>query len=373
MPRTNDAVRDDLQRFLDRLSASLSTAAKESLTAVAKSVSVAGGHDILVEGEHSDALYLIFQGRVGIYRRDNEGESNLLVMEMGPGEPFGEMALLDGMPRSATVRAETDCELIEIAPEALCEHPDGKAHLAEFKGALAAFVTQRVRNTTAQHVASLKRELALKDEQQQFGRFFVYSLIMMCLGTLVNNLIARTIVDVDVYTERFAWLYLAVLLVPSFFVIRQMNIPVSALGITKVGLKRSLIEGAVFAAALMVFAYGLAAVLKAFGKVPGKPLPFDLLGTLSYFFHSALQEIVARGFLQSSFQRFLGSKNGAWSVLLASILFGMFHLHFGFAAVAMTIVTGCVLGWVYMRHQNLAGVILIHYFMGVAAFNAGLV
>lgn len=364
---------EDLQAVFWKLAEFMPQRVVDAVRNASHEVRVPARHDVVTEGEKSDALYLVLGGTFGIYRKGADGSGDHRVAEIGTGQPFGEMALLDGEPRSATVRAETDGVVLAIEPEEIRALPEGEARLAEFKGALASFVTKRMRASTQEHVAALQRELDLREEQQQFGKFFVYSLIMMSIGTLVNNVLARTIVNVDVYTEVFAWQYLAILMVPSLFVIRHMRISIAALGLTTVGLKKSLVEGAIISAGLCIFAWGLAVVLKQFNALPGRPLPFDLWGTLSYFLHSALQEIIARGFLQSSFQRFLGD-NGKWrSVLLASVLFGMFHLHFGIPAVLMTIATGCIFGWIYIRHQNIAGVILVHYMMGVAAFNTGLI
>lgn len=363
---------DALKELVPNLTSYMPDTLIRAVGAVSHELAVEPGQTLITEGEASNALYLIREGTFGIYRAAPNG-GDMRVAEIGPGQPFGEMALLDGEPRAASVRAETAGLVLEIEPEALRTQPGGEAEFQALKGALATFVTRRMRATTQEHVEALERELALRAEQEQFGRFFIYSLTMMSIGTLVNNALARREVDVDIYTQLFAWQYLAILLVPSFLVIRHMGISIQSLGLTTRGLKRSLSEGAVISVALYALTWVIAATLKYFDALPGKALPFDLLGTLSYFLHSALQEIIARGFLQSSFQRFLGDSNGLWSVLLASTLFGMFHLHFGLVAVLMTIATGCVFGLIYMRHQNVAGVTLVHYVMGVAAFNTGLI
>lgn len=67
------------------------------------------GEDILREGELGDALYLVVDGRVRIHR---EGQELAL---LGERQCFGEMALLDPAPRSATVTAETDVTLLKLA------------------------------------------------------------------------------------------------------------------------------------------------------------------------------------------------------------------------------------------------------------------
>ncbi len=68
---------------------------------------------LLAEGDCTDCLYVIVNGRVKVYRTDEEGREVILAM-LGPGEYFGEMALLDNEPRSASIITRTACELLTI-------------------------------------------------------------------------------------------------------------------------------------------------------------------------------------------------------------------------------------------------------------------
>ncbi len=61
------------------------------------------GDVIFAEGDKGDAMYVIRSGEVAIERGGHVMET------LGPGSIFGEMALIDGSPRSVTVRAKTDC------------------------------------------------------------------------------------------------------------------------------------------------------------------------------------------------------------------------------------------------------------------------
>ena len=60
------------------------------------------GADLVIEGEVGDALFLILSGEAVVLRDGVE------VNRVGEGSYFGELAILDGSPRSATVRAESD-------------------------------------------------------------------------------------------------------------------------------------------------------------------------------------------------------------------------------------------------------------------------
>lgn len=72
------------------------------------------GDVVFREGESSNYAYFIDSGKVGIYREDNYGK-RYLVRELGKGDLFGEMGLIDKYPRSATVIAleYTECTILE--------------------------------------------------------------------------------------------------------------------------------------------------------------------------------------------------------------------------------------------------------------------
>jgi rhodanese-related sulfurtransferase len=74
-------------------------------------------HTILFkEGDPGDSLYIISAGRVRIFRRDEKGmEIDLSIL--GPGEAFGEMALLSGEPRSADVEVVEEAHLMVLAKD----------------------------------------------------------------------------------------------------------------------------------------------------------------------------------------------------------------------------------------------------------------
>ena len=82
---------------------------------IAKTVferSFAAGDAIVTQGEQGLGLYLIQAGRVEVVQSQDGGERRLATL--GPGEYFGEIALLTDQPRTATVRAlePTTCQVL---------------------------------------------------------------------------------------------------------------------------------------------------------------------------------------------------------------------------------------------------------------------
>lgn len=67
------------------------------------------GAAIFTQGEAGELMYVITEGQVDIYVDD------VLVATREPGETVGEMAFIDGRPRSATARARTDCTLAPVS------------------------------------------------------------------------------------------------------------------------------------------------------------------------------------------------------------------------------------------------------------------
>ena len=67
------------------------------------------------EGDPGDRMFVIRTGKVNISKRISDSEITLAVL--GPGEFFGEMALLENLPRSAGATVVDDAQLIEIEQE----------------------------------------------------------------------------------------------------------------------------------------------------------------------------------------------------------------------------------------------------------------
>ena len=91
----------------------LRTDVLEFLLDQSRLVTVAGGAYFFREGEPGEAMYVLESGRVEVVKQVAEGEWRVL-RQFGAGDCFGEMALMDLAPRSASVRAIEDCCAIEI-------------------------------------------------------------------------------------------------------------------------------------------------------------------------------------------------------------------------------------------------------------------
>jgi len=100
----------------------LAKAQLEALASATETVGVTGGGYLLRQGEAGDAIYIVVHGRLRvIVEADTEGAHDLLLEEVGPGGVVGEVSLLGGQPRGASVRAVRDSVLLRIEAAAFHE------------------------------------------------------------------------------------------------------------------------------------------------------------------------------------------------------------------------------------------------------------
>ena len=95
------------------LFAALGRANLEHLAAAGTEISVPVETLIIRQGDEADAMYLIEAGAVAVTARGDDGHQHP-VAELAAGDYFGEIALLDSVPRTASVRALENCRLFKI-------------------------------------------------------------------------------------------------------------------------------------------------------------------------------------------------------------------------------------------------------------------
>lgn len=121
-------------------------------------------------GDTSDDLYIVKSGKINAVRYNNEYDQKIVVNSFGPGDFFGEMAGIDGQPRSATVETAEPSVVYKVAfkniRKILAENPDTNFRLTKI-------LLQKLRKATDQI-----DELVLCDVYVRLARF---------IGQLTDN------------------------------------------------------------------------------------------------------------------------------------------------------------------------------------------
>jgi CRP/FNR family transcriptional regulator len=99
----------------------------ESFSRVAVPRSFPAATRVFHEGDHSDACYIVRTGSFRVTREHSDGRA-ITLATLGPGDIFGELAMLDGEVRSASVEALEDSELLALPANEvralLARHPE---------------------------------------------------------------------------------------------------------------------------------------------------------------------------------------------------------------------------------------------------------
>jgi CRP/FNR family cyclic AMP-dependent transcriptional regulator len=137
--------------LLDNISlfADLSESDREAINKLAVTRSYAKNTLVMCEGDRSDSLYIVLTGKVKVFLSDEEGKEVTLNTQ-GPGEYFGELAMLDEAPRSASVVTVEDTKLAVVSKAAFdeCLEKNPKIALTLIRGLARRLreLTENVRN-----------------------------------------------------------------------------------------------------------------------------------------------------------------------------------------------------------------------------------
>ncbi|MGE5516671.1 MAG: cyclic nucleotide-binding domain-containing protein [Bacteroidota bacterium] len=126
-------------------------------------IQVANGHTVFAQGDVSDAAFIIVSGRVILFQ--NHDGHRIEVGTVGPGDIFGEMAVLDGGSRNATAVATEDCVLTRV-PQAAFQRK-----LAGSDRFLKALIELFIKNIRTSPRLFLRRPRSFRDHVKQMSVF----------------------------------------------------------------------------------------------------------------------------------------------------------------------------------------------------------
>ena len=141
------ASTDDIRAFIAEVRAFQQFTDSEllALAASLREKSLRKGQVLLRQGDMSDEMYVVRRGSL-VISKPVTGRVEQVLARIGPGDFFGEMALFDHSPRSATVQADSDALLLVLDRGALVRltEQSPRAAAAFYRAMVLEFV-QRLR------------------------------------------------------------------------------------------------------------------------------------------------------------------------------------------------------------------------------------
>ncbi len=150
----------------------LTDTALERLSSVARMVQLRPGQVLFVQGDPSNGCYPVLVGALRVSYFSADGHETVLAL-LGKGDVVGEMGLFDAAPRSATVTAQTECELAFIATTDFFRCADADLaiyrHLLKLLSARLRATNDALASTTLPLSGRLARVLLLLSESFGHG------------------------------------------------------------------------------------------------------------------------------------------------------------------------------------------------------------
>ncbi|MDA0262218.1 MAG: MFS transporter, partial [Proteobacteria bacterium] len=131
-----------------------------SLTAIGLYETAEAGRTLFREGDPGDTAYVILLGSIDVIRSDDEGH-DVVIATLGAGEVFGELALIDGEPRSASAVAKVETQLFSIGRDDFIRLMSSSPRLL---GDFMVGMTGRIRQTNAAFFEAMMQQERLRSE-----------------------------------------------------------------------------------------------------------------------------------------------------------------------------------------------------------------
>lgn len=335
------------------------------------------GAEIVREGERSDELYFITAGAVALFKLDEGKQNQYQIGTLRSGMAFGEIAFIDAAPRTATVKALAAVQMLALSRSALEQEGAQTEPLGNrLKANIAQQLAGTLQNRTEAYVLNLQNQLATMRMMNEFGQLFVSTVGWFAAATLMNVLFSAYMKLDSPYWLLVSWGYLVLVSLPVAYLLWQSPQPLASFGVTLVNWRRVVVEALVISGV----ALGVGCLLLwGYASLVGKPfltffsVPQSLAVSMLYLPHCYIQEFIGRGVLQNSLRRFFMDERGLRTIVGAAVIFGMFHSHFGLGAMIITFFSGLFFGYLFLRQQNLLGVTLVHWLLGLLAYTLNLI
>jgi CRP-like cAMP-binding protein/membrane protease YdiL (CAAX protease family) len=345
-------------------------------------ISLQDGEVLVQECSADRNIYILTEGRVGVYKRvascSDEGEvaGEHQIASLDTGEIIGEMSFLEkGEGRSATIRALGEVKVLSLSPEDFERfyQKNGKNATLIMQN-LAIRISQRLRGLNKEKVQRLEAELETAKTRNLMSRM-ISNIILLLFGYNLTLQLTMELSQEVFFANLISFGIVTVFGIMLVILAARSHLSWQEYGLSIKNWKPAVIESMLWtlgAAGALTLLKGILILavpqyrsLPLFGPFQGD---FPFLPILIYAALAPVQEFIARGVLQSSFERFYSSKNKVFmSVLFSNALFSAAHVHLSSLFAASVFFPGLLWGYLYHRHKTIIGVSISHILLGLYA------
>jgi CRP-like cAMP-binding protein len=361
-----------------RIFAGLSEDQLRQIIFLARKQRIPKGREIIREGEIGSEMYVLLEGRLGVFKKGAEGEVPLATLS--EGEITGEVALMDRSPRSASVRTLEDSVLLVFNFQTLANRLEGEIYDKMIANLLGT-VTNRLRLANDVTTKALETELRFAKERLEISKF-LFGMLILLAGWIFAQLFLHKIYYSfhPVFSTFISSCLIVAVVCVGIVYVKCSSYPLCFFGLTSRNWRSSLYEGALFSipfiGAVLLVRWAAGEVVPALQGRPllnlslydpgvGLSLTTQLALRCLYIALTPLQEFAARGILQTMITNFsVGPRRNLYGIVLANLVFSSFHAFISMQFAISAFVAGLFWGWMFARHKSLIGPSVSHALCG---------
>ena len=334
------------------------------------------GDCLLREGQPDDCVYVVVEGRAALVKNTSLGAAPSRIGELGVGDTFGEVKIVDRQPSSASVVATTDVTVVAIDLDVF----DRQAGLADARAVVwrnvGQILAERLRRTSVTGADAIRRELAASESRAYAGRFLLFVFCIIAVPQLAFSALAALVPAAGQLPDALlSFAFIVWTVIPVWLALRQSPFPLKSFGLTlEGGSAHALAALAWTVPVLLLLVLVKLAAVRWVPSMAGRPLVElaaldgpSVLAMLLYAVHAPFREFVGRAVLQGALQHFLPVPEGSigWkAILMSNLLFAAGQGFHGLTFSVVSFVLGLFWGWLFARQGSLIGVIASHIAVG---------
>lgn len=357
----------------------LSTNEISSLLPYLQQKTVKTGDWIIREGETGRNLYLIKKGKAEIVKEEPEFNDFQVLAVLEPGDWVGEMAYLEKEPRSASIRATEEMEVLTLDLEKLENSPDKQTLYEKIVNRLTKRVSQRLRKTDDNLIIALREKLALVKSHSHVSRTIIHLFILIAFYFNVSKISYTYLNVLGNISGVLVPVVIIVVASSATWIILSAGFPLSYYGLSLKNGWKEAFEAFLYTIPVLVLIFIVEWVLIAFvPSLKGQPLfasykdvnlNTELIIIAAYFPLVPVQELVIRGFLQTILRNFfLGPNRVILAIITSNIIFELFHTMRGIWFAVFTFILGFIWGLIYEQQKTIIGVSISHALVAAWGF-----
>ncbi len=337
---------------------------------------------IVRENEEATHFFILIKGEVKVTKQttDKKGKTKTHVLAtLSQGAVMGEMSLIEDKPRSANLLSASSAVIVRFKIEDVKNELDIFSVISRN---IAIDLSDRLRYTNDVTLKAMTNELNESKARVSMGIFIVSILWLVSTFSIALSLL-KVVKQIVPSMALFSTVLIAVVAVSIFIMIIRHHFNLKSFGLTLENWRANTIEAILCSLPLLATYTGIKALLvfvisphsdlslfspfSYFQKGDNTDLTLYITTWVAFVLLAPMQEFVARGALQSSFQRFLPGEGALkdWNtIILANLIFAMMLAHTDVRLALSSILPGLFWGWLYNKQKSLLGVCISHLIIG---------